>query len=180
MKMFMMVLTACVAFCAAQLPQTAKAHGPSRLKTEQSVTLNASPDEVWAVLGQFGAAEWLPDTTAISAVSGEAKGATRQRSFANGEVVEEELLKKDDAKRAISIRFTADNLAAVAATNYALHVVIKDEGGQAKVELRGAFYRAFPQNDPPAAENDDAAIASITALHDSYIAALVERFGPAQ
>ena len=70
-----------------------------------------------------------------------------------------------------------DNLDYVKATNYALHITIKDEGGKAVVDLKGAFYRAFPLNDPPADQNDEASTAAVEALHQSMIDALVARFG---
>jgi len=37
--------------------------------------------------------------------------------------------------------------------------------GQSVVEWRGAFYRAYPNNDPPPDQNDEAAIKAITSLY---------------
>lgn len=176
MRKFLTGLVAALSAVLVLQPQTAAAHGPSRLKTDQSVVLNATPEEVWAVIGKFDDASWIPGTEAVAA-EGLEKGAIRQRKLASGETVSEELLKIDPAKYAISTRLTEDNIAAIPATNYALHITIKDEGDKAKVDLKGAFYRAFPQNDPPADQNDDAAIAAITELHQGYIDALAERFG---
>ena len=56
---------------------------------------------------------------------------------------------------------------------------IKDEGGKAKVDLKAAYYRAFPQNDPPADLNDEASTAAVEALSQQMIDALVARFGAA-
>ena len=172
MRKIMIALAACLSLLAGM----AQAHGPSRLKTDQSVTLNASPDEVWAVIGTFQDMGWLPGVTGIEATGNE-KGATRTRTMESGLVVKEELLKLDPAKRAISIRLAEDNLDYVKATNYALHITIKDEGGKAVVDLKGAFYRAFPLNDPPVDQNDEASTAAVEALHQSMIDALVARFG---
>ena len=33
--------------------QVADAHGPTRKKVEESITINASPDKVWKVIGNF-------------------------------------------------------------------------------------------------------------------------------
>ena len=176
MKKILMGLVAAVTSLLMLQPENALAHGPSRLKTDQSVVLNATPEEVWAVVGTFDDAAWIPGTESVTA-EGTEKGAIRQRKLAAGQTLSEELLKLDPAKFAISTRLTEDNIAAIPATNYALHMTIKDEGGKAKVDLKGAFYRAFPQNDPPADQNDDAAVAAISALHQTYIDALVERFG---
>ena len=40
------------------------------------------------------------------------------------------------------------------------------------VEWRGAFYRAFPNNDPPPDKNDEAAVAAITGVYQSGLANL--------
>ena len=51
----------------AAMTGAAEAHGPSRLKTDQSVTLNASPDEVWAVVGDFTEMSWYPGVAKVEA-----------------------------------------------------------------------------------------------------------------
>lgn len=175
LKSLALALAAALALMAAP----ALAHGPSRLKTDQSVKLNATVEEVWAVVGSFSDMSWYPGVASVEA-SGSEKGATRIRKMQDGTEVKEELLKLDPAKHAISVRLTEDNLAAVQATNYAAHIVVKDEGGKAVLDWKGAFYRAFPQNDPPADQNDEAATAAITALHQKGIDALVARFGAAE
>lgn len=174
MKSLMIAIAACFALLAGM----AQAHGPSRLKSEQSVLLNASPEEVWAVIGSFSDMGWLPGVTSITA-TGEEKGATRERVLESGVTVKEELLKLDPKKFAISTRLTEDNLDYIKATNYALHITIRDEGGKAKVDLKAAYYRAFPQNDPPADLNDEASTAAVEALSQQMIDALVARFGAA-
>ena len=171
-------LTLALVALFAVIAGAAQAHGPSRLKTEQEVVLNASPEEVWAVIGSFEDLSWLPDAGTVEA-DGNEKGALRKRSLADGTVITEELLKRDEKKFAISTRLAEDNPAYVLATNYALHLTIKDEGGKAKVEIKGAFYRAFPQNDPPADQNDEASTANVEALHQKIIDALVAKFGAA-
>ena len=52
----------------------AEAHGPVRLKLELEETLNATPDEVWAVIGKFDDMSWHPavDRTEMSADSPDA------------------------------------------------------------------------------------------------------------
>jgi hypothetical protein len=47
-------------------------------------------------------------------------------------------------------------------TNYSATIaVLPAEGGKSKVEWRGAFYRGFPNNDPPPALNDEAAVTAV-------------------
>ena len=35
------------------IPMIASAHGPSRQKVEEKIVINASPDKVWKVVGDF-------------------------------------------------------------------------------------------------------------------------------
>ena len=163
----------------AAMTGAAEAHGPSRLNTDQSVSLNASPDEVWAVVGDFTDMSWYPGVAKVEA-TGNDKGATRVRTMEDGQVLHEELLKRDDERHAISVRFTEDNLEAVKATNYASHITLKDQGGKTLLDWKGAFYRAYPNNNPPADQNDEASAASVEAAHQKGIDALVERFGKAE
>lgn len=164
---------------ALGLAVPAMAHGPARLKTEQSVLLNAPIEEVWAVVGNFTDPSWDPSTESVVA-TGQEKGATRERTLKAGGSVTEELMKLDPAKHAISVRFIADNIEAVKASNYASHITLKDESGKTLVNWKGAFYRAFPQNEPPADLNDEASTAAVEAHHQAGLDALAERFGKAE
>ena len=172
MTKMMMALTTCLALVAG----AAQAHGPVRLKTEQTVTLNAPVGEVWAVIGDFEDMSWFPGVASITA-TGTDKGATRTRIMDDGQTVQEELLKIQPEKFAISTLFLDTNLDVVKATNYASHITLADADGKTLLTWKGAFYRGFPQNEPPADLNDDAAVASVAALHQIGIDALVDRFG---
>lgn len=172
MTRMMMALAACLALIGG----AAQAHGPVRLKTEQSVTLNAPVADVWAVIGNFDDMSWFPGVARVAA-TGTDKGATRLRTMDDGQTINEELLKRLPEKYAISTLFLDTNLEMVKATNYASHITLKDEGGKTLLTWKGAFYRGFPQNEPPEDLNDDAAVASVEALHQTGIDALVARFG---
>ena len=54
---------------------------------------------------------------------------------------------------------------------------VKDEGGKANVVWKGGFYRGFPNNDPPAELNDEAATQAVTGVYRAGLDALVEKFG---
>lgn len=62
-------------------------------------------------------------------------------------------------------------------TNYASTITVKDDGGKATVEWKAGFYRGFPNNDPPADLNDEAAEAAVKGIYEAGFAALVEKFG---
>lgn len=162
------------------LAQTALAHGPSRQKTTQEAQLNATPDEVWAAIGNFGDLSWFPGITAVDAPQGNEKDGTRTVTLEDGDTLSEELTKYDAAKRTMSFRMTADDVEAIPVTNFSTVLTVKDEGGKALVEMRGGFYRGFPNNDPPPELNDEAALAAVDAHYRTALDALTERFGAAE
>ena len=62
-------------------------------------------------------------------------------------------------------------------TNYSSHLtVIPKDDGTATVEWRGAFYRGYPNNDPPEDLNDEAAIKAVTGVYQAGLDALAKRF----
>ncbi len=51
-------------------------------------------------------------------------------------------------------------------TNYSSTIIVLPDGdGKSKVEWRGAFYRGYPNDNPPPELSDDAAIAAVQALY---------------
>ena len=62
-------------------------------------------------------------------------------------------------------------------TNYSSHLTVKPIEGGSLIEWRGAFYRGYPNNDPPEDLNDAAAIAAVTGVYKAGLDALTERFG---
>jgi hypothetical protein len=49
---------------------------------------------------------------------------------------------------------------------------VKADGAKSVVEWRGAFYRGYPNNNPPADQNDEAAVAAVTAVYKAGLANL--------
>ena len=52
------------------VPGVAQAHGPSRQKVIEKIEINASPEKVWAVIGNFGDMGWLPIVDKTEATGG--------------------------------------------------------------------------------------------------------------
>jgi hypothetical protein len=163
----------------ALTPFAAEAHGPSRQKVTLEIKLDATPDEVWAVIGNFQDMGWHPVVGATTGTGGNDPEATRTLTLnAPGDPTIDELLDKYSAeKRSYSYRITAVDVAVLPVTNYSSHLTVKDDNGKAIVEWRGAFYRGFPNNDPPANLNDEAAIAAVTGVYQAGLDALAEKFG---
>lgn len=176
MRKLLMALTASLALLAG----VAEAHGPSRQKTTQEVTLNATPDAVWAVIGNYNDLSWYPGVAAVDAPAGNTKDGTRTVTLDNGTVLTEELTKYDATKRIMAFRRTADDVVLLPATNFSTVMTVKDVDGKALVEFRGAYYRGFPNNNPPPDLSDEAATAAVNAFYQVGIAALTEKFGAAK
>jgi hypothetical protein len=166
------------------LAGAATAHGPSRQKAEMSVILDATPAEVWEVVGRFDDMSWHP---AIAATRMEPEGApadvpeqsTRVLTLAaeGDPTITEVLLGRDDEKMTLRYMITEVDVAVIPVTNYSSTIQVKDNDGRAEFVWRGGFYRGFPNNDPPAELNDDAAVAAVNGIYQAGIDALAERFG---
>ncbi len=162
-------LAAAVLICASTL---ALAHGPSRQKVTETATIKAAPDEVWNKVKDFnGMAAWHPAVEGSTATDGSKVGSVRTLSLKGGGQMVETLEGYSDAERKFSYR--AKDGGALPVTNYTSTLTLKPgDGGTTVVEWRGAFYRAYPNNNPPPGQDDDAAVNAITGVYQSGLANL--------
>ncbi|MDB5559733.1 MAG: signal peptide protein [Enterovirga sp.] len=171
-----LLLGGLAALSAMVLAASADAHGPPRKKVEERVEINAPPAKVWAVLGDFHDMSWLPPVEKTEGPGGNAIDATRRLTLKGGATVDEVLYKYDAAAMSYSYRITAVDVKVLPVTNYAATLAVEpDEGGKSVVVWRGAFYRGYPNNDPPPELNDDAAIKAVTGLYRTGLDALKAR-----
>lgn len=166
----------------ALMPAVAMAHGPTRQKVTLTTDVAAEPAEVWAAIGDFQDMTWHPAIVANSGEGGNEIDATRELYLsdqgASGPMISEVLYKYSAEKMSYSYRITDVAVEVLPVTNYSSHLtVLPREGGGSTVEWRGAFYRGYPNNDPPAELNDEAAIAAVSGVYQAGLNALVERFG---
>ncbi len=156
-----------VALVAWALPSALWAHGPSRQKTTEKIEINAPPEKVWAAISDFHDMSWLPGVAKTLGEGGnEPDVATRQIVLDSGATIDESLYKYDAAERTYSYRIDKVDVKVFPVNNYsATIIVLPAEGGKSVVEWRGAFYRGYPNNDPPPELNDDAALKAVTTLY---------------
>ena len=157
---------------AAAVSITSQAHGPTRQKVVERITINAPPGTVWAKIRNFDALkDWHPAVAESPADKGNAEGSMRQLRLEGGGALTETLEAHDDAKMKYSYR--AKDGGALPVTNYTSSIGVSAEGSnQSVVEWRGAFYRGHPNNDPPADQNDEAAVNAITGVYKGGLANL--------
>jgi carbon monoxide dehydrogenase subunit G len=158
--------------CAlAVLAQTSWAHGPTRQKVVEQITINAPAAAVWARIKNFDALkDWHPAVAASPADKGNEEGSVRTLTLKGGGTLVETLESHDDARMKYAYR--AKDGGALPVTNYTSTLSVRDEGGKALVEWRGAFYRGYPNNDPPPEQNDEAAVRAVTGVYQSGLAQL--------
>ncbi|MGB3243368.1 MAG: SRPBCC family protein [Sulfitobacter sp.] len=165
---------------AAVTPMAASAHGPTRQKVTLTAEVAADPADVWATIGNFQDMSWHPAVHSATGENGNAIDATRVLTLGaeGGPTISEVLYKFSDDKMSYSYRITDVLVEVLPVTNYSSHLTVKPrDGGGSIVEWRGAFYRGYPNNDPPPELSDEAAVAAVTGVYQAGLDALVEKFG---
>ncbi len=154
---------------------SAWAHGPSRQKVELSIDIAAPADKVWARVANFHDMSWLPLVARTEGEGGNEVGANRLLVLkAEGEpTIAEQLTRYSAERMSYSYKITRVDVKVLPVTNYTSHLTVSADGdGKSRVEWRGAFYRGFPNNDPPPELNDAAAIAAVTGVYRAGLEAL--------
>ena len=83
---------------AALLASPALGHGPSRQKVTETIEINAPPEKVWAVIGNFGDMSWLPVVEKTEASDGNIPDKALRKLVLKGGGVFEESLSKYSAE----------------------------------------------------------------------------------
>jgi len=171
-----MVRASVLAFALFALPPiTAFAHGPTRQKVVETVEIDASPDEVWKVIGDFQDMSWHP---AISKSQGNGENevnATRMLTLQSGGTIAEKLIKFDTDKKSYKYEITDVDVKVLPVKNYSSTLSVKGEGDKSTVQWKGAFYRGFMNNDPPPELSDEAAIKAVKGVYRGGLDALKEK-----
>ena len=164
-------LSVLVAACLLAASATSQAHGPTRQKVTESVTIEAPADAVWAKIKNFDALkDWHPAVAASPADKGNVEGSVRTVSLKGGGTLIETIENYNEAQKKYSYR--AKDGGALPVTNYTSTISVVGDGGKSVVEWRGAFYRGFPNNNPPPDQNDEAALKAVTDVYRAGLAQL--------
>lgn len=149
------VLLAAAALATAVTAAGAQ-HAPTRRKVVESVTIHAPADKVWAVVGNPTDATWIAHVVGAEAVSGDHEKPTYRLTLDNGHTLVEESRKRDPETRSFAYYLVRNDVADLPANDYSATVsVVPESEGTARVEWKAAFYRGYPNNDPPPALNDE-------------------------
>ena len=167
-------------FCLGAAPSLA--HGPTRQKLELSVEVAATPDKIWAVIGNFHDLAWVPAVAKAEGPGGndpdKAKRSVTLKS--GGTWHDEELSDYDGANFTYGTFLPHVDVKVLPVADFSSHISVKAEaGGKSLVEWRSAFYRGYPNNDPPPDLNEAAAKKAVTDFCQPALDGLKARFGAA-
>jgi hypothetical protein len=98
-------------------------------------------------------------------------------TLTGGATVDEELYKFDAAAMSYSYRITNVDVKVLPVTNYSstLTVTPSADGKGSTLEWAGAFYRGFPNNEPPPELSDEAAVKAVKGLYQAGLEALKKK-----
>jgi Polyketide cyclase / dehydrase and lipid transport len=156
----------------ALMPVVALAHGPSRQKVTETVEINAPPEKVWKVIGNFQDMSWHPAIAKTEGTGGNEPKATRTLTLTSGGKLEEVLNTYDPDKMTYKYEMHNPDVKVLPVNNYSSMISVKGEGDKSTVQWRGAFYRGFMNNDPPPELNDEAAKKAVTGVYRAGLDAL--------
>ena len=157
---------------ASALPAFADAQ---ELTIFHTITIDAPPEQVWAMVGDFGGIQrWAPGTESSRLILHDRNetGAIRLlRRRGDGTQVTEKLLDYDPYNRRMTYTYV-DGV--VRAADYYSEVLVKDAGdGHSIVEWRGRFKRlAYWTEQPPQGQDDKAALDFLNGAYKSGLANL--------
>ncbi|WP_019903822.1 SRPBCC family protein [Methylobacterium sp. 77] len=149
----------------ATVSYAAQAHGPTRQKVSESIEINAPADKVWALVGNFQDASWIPVVEKTEGKGGNEAKATRIVTLKGGATVEEELGKYDAEKKSYMYRITKVDVKTLPVNDYSSTIELEGDGAKTKVTWRGAFYRGYMNNDPPPDLSDEASKKAVLGLY---------------
>lgn len=129
------------------------AHGPSRQKVTKDITINAPAAEVWALIADFcSISKWHPGVAACTSDGGTTVGATwiLRIGAADGSQITEQLQTYDAAAMSYKYKISETDNTVLPVNTYSAFLSVFDNGNNSsRVEWKGGFYRAFPNNNPP-------------------------------
>ena len=159
-------------------PRAALAHGPTPQRIDESIEIAASPQAVWAVVGDFGNfAAWNPWLATSQADKGNVPGSVRTLTRAEGGgQLTEDLDDYQPEQMSLSYRGGRKiDPAVLPASSYSARIQVEPAGSGSKVSFRARAYRADTGNEAPKGRDDKAVVAAMKAYIGPALQALKTR-----
>ena len=168
MRALATAVTASLIAAAAVAPITrARAHDAQRVKLVTWVHIAAPPAKVWGIIGHFHDLSWDRLVARTEGTGGDTpETATRTVTLKSGGVLPVEELTRYEPQNFTYATFLPHvDLKVLPVTNYSsIVVVLPEPDGGSRVEWRSAFYRGYPNFNPPPELNETAAIHAVEAM----------------
>ena len=165
---FMKLLTSILFFIILFLNTSTKdtfSHGPTRQKIKESVTINAKPEEIWNVIKDFGKINtWHPSVSKVDSDGKNENGSIRTIYYSprNNTPIKQKLESYNAEKMIYKTSITEVDIKFFPVSTYTANISVKEnDDGTSTVLWKGAFYRAYVNNDPPPELNEAAAIKAV-------------------
>lgn len=110
---------------------------------------------------------WHPAVVKTDGSGGNLPGATRTLTLGNGGQIHEKLEKYDADKLSLFYRIVDVDVKVLPVTNYSSWISVKPSDGGSSITWKGAFYRGYPNNDPPPELSDQAAVDAVTGVYEA-------------
>ena len=140
-------------------------HGPTRQKLKESVIINAKPEEVRNVIKDFGKINtWHPSISKVDSDSKNESGSVRIIYYSpkNNTPIKQKLENYNAEKMMYKTSITEVDIKSFPVSTYTANISVKgNDDGTSTVLWKGAFYRAYVNNDPPPELNEAAAIKAV-------------------
>jgi len=166
---FMKLLTGILFFIMLFLNTLTKdvfSHGPTRQKIKESITINLKPEEVWNVIKDFGKINtWHPSISKVDSDGKNEDGSIRTIYYSprNNTPIKQKLESYNAEKMMYKTSITEVDIKFFPVSTYTANISVKgNDDGTSTVLWKGAFYRAYVNNDPPPELNEAAAIEVVT------------------
>ena len=163
MKKFLYLIAAAL----IAVPMISSAHGPSRQQVKEKIIINAAPEQVWAMVKDFGGiSNWHP-TVASAELTSESMRVLTLTSEGNPTITEE-LVKVNDEKMMVTTKIKKMSVVKTITFNskdtpyftlpvatFKSWISVKAVDGGSEVLWKSKFYRSFMDNPPvPEGQSD--------------------------
>ena len=162
------------------IPALVFAHGPTPLKFDLEIEVNASPDDVWSAVNNLCAIkDWNESITECKS-TGEGLGAVRDFILDNGEALKEEVTKVQDDRKKMLTTLKVEKgrvIKDIPIMSMGSFLSVADNGsGGSKVQIRGTAYSSFEGKSPPEDRSDAFCKAAVEALHQKTLDGMKKHF----
>ncbi len=162
----------CAAVVLVALSAAACSQGPSEQTISESVDINAAPDKVWEVIGDFQDFSWHPAVEKTEGNGGNSAGATRKVTLGGGGTIDEKLTKHSADDKSFSYVITDVDVKVLPVKDYSSTLSVKDKDGKSVVTWSGTFKRGDLSANPPPELNDEAAVKTMTGVYKAGLEAV--------